>query len=86
MSLRAEVITCGGEEQFAGDIIDESLVLQDKIHWYTSMLGRKTSVEFILAKLTKLGVSRIVVTEFKQGKTVTELVNLAPEFWIIVAL
>ena len=50
-----------------GGIVEESLVLKDQLLWYTSMLGRKTSVDYILKKLTNHGITKIAVTEFKQG-------------------
>jgi 23S rRNA A1618 N6-methylase RlmF len=62
------VITYGGEEQFVGDIVTESVTLGTQVLWYTSMLGRKTSLDNILGKLAECGVKRVAITEFKQGK------------------
>ena len=63
----SEVITEGGEEQFVGGIVRESVQLGDQVLWYTSMLGRKTSLDHVLGLLAECGVSRVAVTEFKQG-------------------
>ena len=41
--------------------------LGTQVLWYTSMLGRKTSLDHILGMLSELGVKRVAVTEFKQG-------------------
>ena len=62
-----EVITTGGEEQFVGEIVRESIKLGTQVLWYTSMLGRKTSLDHILGMLSESGVKKVAVTEFKQG-------------------
>ncbi|KAL5254074.1 hypothetical protein ACHWQZ_G013737 [Mnemiopsis leidyi] len=64
-----EVITTGGEEQFVGEMVRESIKLGTQVLWYTSMLGRKTSLDHILGMLSECGVKRVAVTEFKQGNT-----------------
>ena len=62
------MITAGGEEQFVGDMVTESLALGTQVTWYTSMLGRKTSLDHILGRLAECGVARVATTEFKQGE------------------
>ena len=61
------MITTGGEEHFVGEIVRESIKLGTQVLWYTSMLGRKTSLDHILGMLSELGVKKVAVTEFKQG-------------------
>lgn len=62
-----EMITPGGEVAFVGKIIDESLVLGERVQWYTSLLGKLSSVTTIVRKLKENGVENYAVTEFIQG-------------------
>ena len=61
------MVTSGGEVAFVSRMIEESLVLQDRVQWYTSMLGKHSSVEILVNKLREKGVSNYGVTEFVQG-------------------
>lgn len=62
-----EMITQGGEINFVTRMIDESLRIQDKIQWYTSMLGKLSSVTILVETLTKRNNHNYAVTEFVQG-------------------
>jgi 23S rRNA A1618 N6-methylase RlmF len=62
-----EMVTPGGEVQFVGRMVDESLVLKERCQWYTSMLGKLGSVGDIVEKLKSAGVTNWAVTEFVQG-------------------
>jgi 23S rRNA (adenine1618-N6)-methyltransferase len=62
-----EMVTRGGEVAFASRMVDESLVLQDRIQWYTSMLGKFSSVATIVQELREKGIENYAVTEFIQG-------------------
>ncbi|KAF0386743.1 S-adenosyl-L-methionine dependent methyltransferase [Gigaspora margarita] len=64
-----EKITVGGEFQFIKDILEESLILRNKIRWYTSKIGRLETVNRIVRELKKNGIDNYVVTEFCQGQT-----------------
>ncbi|CAG8452394.1 2890_t:CDS:10 [Diversispora eburnea] len=64
-----EKFTPGGEFQFIKDILDESLVLRNKIRWYTSKIGRLETVNKIVRELKRTGIDNYVVTEFCQGQT-----------------
>lgn len=37
--------------------------------WYTSMLGKKSNLKFLMAKLREVGVTIVKTTEFVQGQT-----------------
>jgi 23S rRNA (adenine1618-N6)-methyltransferase len=62
-----EMVTAGGETAFVSKMIEESFFLQDRVQWYTSMLGKFSSVEFIIRELKKIGVDNYAATEFVQG-------------------
>lgn len=62
-----EMVTSGGEVAFVKQMIDESLQLRDRIQWYTSMLGKLSSINVLVETLTKHGVTNFAVTEFEQG-------------------
>ncbi|KAK6537626.1 hypothetical protein TWF694_011800 [Orbilia ellipsospora] len=62
-----EMVTEGGEVAFVSRILDESLKLREKVKWYTSMLGKLSSVEKVVEKLKENGVSNYLVGEFVQG-------------------
>ena len=62
-----EMVTAGGEVAFVSRIIDESLIIKDGCQWYTSMLGKFSSIAPIVEMLKKNGVSNWAVTEFVQG-------------------
>ncbi|KAH6696214.1 DUF890 domain-containing protein [Verticillium dahliae] len=62
-----EMVTPGGEVAFVTRILEESLTLRDAIQWYTSMLGKQTSLETIVEKLREYGINNYAVTEFVQG-------------------
>lgn len=62
-----EMVTPGGEVHFVSRMIEESLVLRDRCQWYTSMLGKLSSVGEVVEKLKSAHVSNWAVTEFVQG-------------------
>ncbi|KAK6346867.1 hypothetical protein TWF696_006972 [Orbilia brochopaga] len=62
-----EMVTEGGEVAFVTRMVDESLILREKVRWYTSMLGKLSSVEKVVDKLRECGVANYVVGEFVQG-------------------
>jgi 23S rRNA (adenine1618-N6)-methyltransferase len=63
----SEMVTPGGEVAFVSRMIDESLTLQDRVQWYTSMLGKFSSVPILVQKLRSEKVENYAVTEFVQG-------------------
>ncbi|KAK3306416.1 uncharacterized protein B0T15DRAFT_527135 [Chaetomium strumarium] len=62
-----EMVCEGGEVAHVGRLIGESLVLRDRIQWYTSMLGKLTSLEALIGQLREKGIDNYAVTEFVQG-------------------
>ncbi|KAH7382777.1 DUF890 domain protein [Cadophora sp. MPI-SDFR-AT-0126] len=62
-----EMVTPGGEVSFITRMIDESLILKDRVQWYTSMLGKFSSIEPLVRKLRQQGVDNYAITEFVQG-------------------
>ena len=62
-----EMVTSGGEVEFVGRIIEESLVLRERVTWYTAMVGFLSSLSTLVERLRKEGVGNYAVTEFVQG-------------------
>ena len=62
-----EMIAPGGEVEFVSRMIDESLHLRDRVQWYTSMLGKLSSVTALVELLIKHSNHNYAVTEFVQG-------------------
>jgi len=50
------MITEGGEAAFVKKMINESTVFRDRCAWYTSMLGKMSSVETVIERLKELKV------------------------------
>jgi len=64
-----EMITPGGETNFVSRIFLESLQLRTKCRWYTSMLGKMSSIPDIICLFREHNVDNYAVTEFVQGQT-----------------
>lgn len=65
-----EEMSCpGGEKAFITRIIEDSAVLKLSFRWYTSMVGRKANLKFLISKLREVGVTIVKTTEFVQGQT-----------------
>lgn len=62
-----EMVTPGGEVSFVTRMIKESLVLKAKCQWYTSMLGKLSSVQSLLQVLQESQVKNWAVKEFIHG-------------------
>lgn len=62
-----EMVTPGGEVEFVSRMIDESLHLRQRVLWYTSMLGKLSSVYILIEKLIQCGNRNYAATEFVQG-------------------
>ncbi|CAJ2502095.1 Uu.00g049480.m01.CDS01 [Anthostomella pinea] len=62
-----EMVCEGGEVGFVQRIMDESMVLGERVRWYTSMLGKRSSLETLVGMLHKRGILNYAVTTFVQG-------------------
>lgn len=62
-----EMVTPGGEVAFVSRMIDESKSLRERCQWYTSMLGKYSSVETIVQNFRGVGVTNWAVKDLVQG-------------------
>ncbi|KAK0742026.1 hypothetical protein B0T21DRAFT_123503 [Apiosordaria backusii] len=62
-----EMVCDGGEVAHVSRMLEESLILKEEVQWYTSMLGKATSVEILVEKLKANGIDNYAITEFIQG-------------------
>ncbi|CAM9601929.1 unnamed protein product, partial [Discosporangium mesarthrocarpum] len=70
MATEGELSCRGGEVDFVRAIVEDSLILKERVRWYTTMVGRKASAKKILGILREAGVRNVRSTEFFQGRTV----------------
>lgn len=61
------MVTPGGEVAFVTRMIEESLTLKTRCQWYTSMLGKLSSVSVLVNRLQSAGVQNWAIKEFVQG-------------------
>ncbi|XP_043697960.1 U6 small nuclear RNA (adenine-(43)-N(6))-methyltransferase-like [Telopea speciosissima] len=64
-----EMVCPGGEKAFITRIIEDSVVLKQSFRWYTSLIGRKSNLNYLISKLWEVGVTIVKTTEFSQGQT-----------------
>lgn len=62
-----EMVIEGGEVGFISRIFEESLVLRERIQWYTAMVGFLSSLTKIVDKLWEHKIDNYAITEFTQG-------------------
>lgn len=64
------MITQGGEVAFVSRLIKESMLPtnRSKIQWFSSMLGKLSSVSLVIDQLKRVACSNYTVTEFVQGQ------------------
>ncbi|XP_076901071.1 psilocybin synthase-like [Bidens hawaiensis] len=65
----AEMVCPGGEQAFVSRMIQDSVQLKQSFRWYTSMVGKKSSLKNLISKLREVGVTVVKTTEFVQGQT-----------------
>ena len=64
-----ELVTSGGEIEFISRMVRDSVTLQTRVKFYTSMVGKKASLKPLIRLLHEVHVTNIMTTEFTQGKT-----------------
>ncbi|KAL9103040.1 MAG: hypothetical protein Q9163_001870 [Psora crenata] len=62
-----EMVTPGGEVAFVSRMIDESKGLGERCMWYTSMLGKSSSVEAVVQRIRAAGMDNWAVKDLVQG-------------------
>lgn len=62
-----EMICEGGEVSHVSRMLQESLHLRDRVQWYTTMLGKASSLELLVEELRKNGIDNYAVAELVQG-------------------
>uniref|UniRef100_A0A0N5ABN3 U6 small nuclear RNA (adenine-(43)-N(6))-methyltransferase n=1 Tax=Syphacia muris TaxID=451379 RepID=A0A0N5ABN3_9BILA len=64
-----ELSVDGGEVAFVGRLIEDSVILQKSVMFYTSMIGKKSSLTELKKKLRRFPNVRFIVETLNQGKT-----------------
>ncbi|KAJ4390180.1 hypothetical protein N0V93_007654 [Gnomoniopsis smithogilvyi] len=62
-----EMVCDGGEVAFVSRVLEESLILKERVQWYTAMFGMVSSLEIMVDKLRERAIDNYAVTEFVQG-------------------
>jgi len=57
----------GGDLGFVMRMLDESMVLRERVQWYTSMLGKLASATALVQALKERGISNWAVTSLQAG-------------------
>jgi len=62
-----EMVCHGGDLGFVTRIVEESLLLKDKVTWYTSMFGKMSSAKAIVGRLKEKGLTNWAVGSIEVG-------------------
>ncbi|UZJ54199.1 hypothetical protein CBS101457_003519 [Exobasidium rhododendri] len=66
---REEMICEGGEVAFIARMIKESVQIGSRVIWFTSMIGKMSSINPLIHRLQEEQIDNYLLTEFVQGKT-----------------
>jgi 23S rRNA (adenine1618-N6)-methyltransferase len=61
------MICPGGDAGFVLRMVEESRQLKDTVRWYTSMLGKLSSVHQVIDRLKEIGINNWAVTLLRAG-------------------
>lgn len=61
-----EMVCSGGELAFVSQMVKDSIQLQGRVHWYTSMVGKKATLKQLRRMLHDSKVTALRTTEFVQ--------------------
>ncbi|KAJ2332262.1 Methyltransferase-like protein 16 [Coemansia sp. RSA 2681] len=64
-----ELYTEGGEEAFLARLVDESATMAGRIKWYTTMVGKKSTLALLKARLRGVGAKQAREGVLIQGRT-----------------
>jgi 23S rRNA A1618 N6-methylase RlmF len=65
-----ESVYPGGEESFVRNMFEDSLIVKDRVHWFTTMVGKKVTFKALKKWLHAEASVHVVRTmEFSQGQT-----------------
>lgn len=64
-----ELSVSGGEVGFVGRLIEDSLVLQNSVKFYTSMVGKKASLNELTKRLKDCANAHYAISTLSQGRT-----------------
>ncbi|KAF8608636.1 hypothetical protein BDV93DRAFT_518714 [Ceratobasidium sp. AG-I] len=64
-----EMVTSGGEVNFVQRMLEESLILRDICGWYTSLLGKMSSLVALVTIIKEKAIDNYAITELVQGNT-----------------
>lgn len=65
----SEMVYPGGEMAFVMAMVEDSSALRGRVHWYTTMVGKKETLKKVRGSLHRLGVTALRTTELAQGRT-----------------
>lgn len=77
-----EKSTEGGEVEFIKKMIDESILLKDKVRIFSTLIGKKQSFQIIKNELKKHDIIQFITCEFCQGNTMRW--GIAWTFFLVV--
>ncbi|KAJ2025467.1 hypothetical protein GGI06_000575 [Coemansia sp. S85] len=64
-----ELYTDGGEESFLSGLVDESDIHNRRIKWFTTMVGKRSTLSILKTKLRGVGVKQVREGVLIQGRT-----------------